>query len=683
MLSKLIAFAALAAVANAEHWIFGGSRVLTNERIDPIVNPNATGTHVHAVVGSSRFSNVYDPEVLTNSKCTTIPVQPDKSNYWAPQLYHQAENGSLSLIPTTFNIYYLLRPGPKNQPIKAFPKGLKMLAGDSTRRDYNKSSFADQAVSFVCLDYDNDHTNDPDWAERPNFFDHNCPDGMRAQVFFPSCWDGQNLDSPDHKSHLAYPIQNYNSGDCPDSHPVHLVSLFYEMLVSVDQFDYHGADTWVLANGDTTGYGHHGDFQNGWDVDLLQEAIDTCTQANGNVMDCPPLAAVFDQAAADACVIETDILDEDVGLHGPIDKLPGCNPIYPATETCATVAAPAFIPPEQPLPSGWTELGCIAEGTNGRALPAVQTTFANMTKAICASHCQSLGYTLAGAEFSDECYCDNAVKNGASQTFLTWDQCANHCAGNSNEICGGAAKLTLMTFGGAPATPATASSVPSAATQPFSSANAATAAPSSIIAVESVPSVATTSTKVSSAVNTPAAPATTPAAPASSQVAPVSSPAAPASSQAAPATSQAAPTTSQAAAPAPSGGASNTTNVSGLPAGWTAVGCASDVPARTLNIDAFTSESMTIDGCIDHCAALGHTMAGLEYARECYCGSAYVNGGGAPLADDACNMACTGDASRVCGGPMALTVFKKTTTARRHNRARVFGRGHVHGDITV
>ena len=91
---------------------------------------------------------------------------------------------------------------------------------------------------------------------------------MRAQVFFPSCWDGVNLDSADHKSHMAYPIQNYNSGDCPSTHPVHLVSLFYEMVVSVDQYSYWGPGTWVFANGDTTGYGHHGDFQNGWDIAL-------------------------------------------------------------------------------------------------------------------------------------------------------------------------------------------------------------------------------------------------------------------------------------------------------------------------------------------------------------------------------------------------------------------------------
>ena len=41
------------------------------------------GTHVHSVVGASRFKDVYDQADLMQSNCTTIPVQPDKSNYWA------------------------------------------------------------------------------------------------------------------------------------------------------------------------------------------------------------------------------------------------------------------------------------------------------------------------------------------------------------------------------------------------------------------------------------------------------------------------------------------------------------------------------------------------------------------------------------------------------------------------
>ncbi len=31
-----------------------------------------------------------------------------------------------SVTETGFNIYYLMRPGPKNESIKAFPKGLRV-----------------------------------------------------------------------------------------------------------------------------------------------------------------------------------------------------------------------------------------------------------------------------------------------------------------------------------------------------------------------------------------------------------------------------------------------------------------------------------------------------------------------------------------------------------------------------
>lgn len=135
--------------------------------------------------------------------------------------------------------------------------------------------------------------------------------------------------------------------------------------------------------------------------------------------------------------------------------------------------------------------------------------------------------------------------------------------------------------------------------------------------------------------------------------------------------------------PAPTVGApSNST--AGLPSGWTAFGCRLDnVKGRTLNVDAYTSQKMTINSCIAHCAERGHTMAGVEYARECYCGSSFRNQGGAAIADEKCNMPCSGDNSRACGGPDALTVFKKTgaSTARRAHKARAFGKAHDHADL--
>lgn len=65
------------------------------------------------------------------------------------------------------------------------------------------------------------------------------------------------MDSPDHKSHMAYPDQ-VNNGKCPASHPVRMMSLFYEILYEVNDWKnmwYGTKPPFVLSNGDPTGYG--------------------------------------------------------------------------------------------------------------------------------------------------------------------------------------------------------------------------------------------------------------------------------------------------------------------------------------------------------------------------------------------------------------------------------------------
>lgn len=150
------------------------------------------------------------------------------------------------------------RGGPNEDEIKAFPKDFRMVAGDPFKRSFD-DDFPSQAVSFVCLDYNAEPK--PETNEFPN---ENCPDGLRVQVFFPSCWDGENLDSDDHKSHVAYPEAGaFNDGSCPESHPVHLVSIFYEVIWNTGTFAdqwYGDSQPFVLSNGDPTGYGFHGDF---------------------------------------------------------------------------------------------------------------------------------------------------------------------------------------------------------------------------------------------------------------------------------------------------------------------------------------------------------------------------------------------------------------------------------------
>ena len=85
-----------------------------------------------------------------------------------------------------------------------------MLAGNPFKRAPT-NDFAGQAISFVCLDYSSGTTLSTYTSGLPN---KTCPDGLRAQVFFPSCWDGVNLDSADHKSHMAYPTQVSVSSLC-------------------------------------------------------------------------------------------------------------------------------------------------------------------------------------------------------------------------------------------------------------------------------------------------------------------------------------------------------------------------------------------------------------------------------------------------------------------------------------
>jgi hypothetical protein len=93
-----------------------------------------------------------------------------------------------------------------------------------------------------------------------------CEGGIRTQVTFPTCWDGVNLDSPDHQSHVAYatiPYEPYapptgqeNRGKCPETHPVHLPQIMYEVMFDTTPFNKpelwgaNGTQPFVYSMGD-------------------------------------------------------------------------------------------------------------------------------------------------------------------------------------------------------------------------------------------------------------------------------------------------------------------------------------------------------------------------------------------------------------------------------------------------
>lgn len=107
-----------------------------------------------------------------------------------------------------------------------------MLIGDPNLRTLDPTSFAQQAITFLCLDFSGTSRK---FDELPN---GRCPSGTRAQINFPSCWDGKNFDSPDHKSHVAFLSTGPDNGTCSDPNfPLTIPRIFIEVYWNTQIFD--------------------------------------------------------------------------------------------------------------------------------------------------------------------------------------------------------------------------------------------------------------------------------------------------------------------------------------------------------------------------------------------------------------------------------------------------------------
>jgi hypothetical protein len=147
-----------------------------------------------------------------------------------------------------------------------------------------------------------------------------CPGGIRSNILFKTCWDGKNLDTPNHMDHVAYPTTgpaNFlaNPGACPASHPVRIPQLMYEVVWDTTQFNdkalwpKDGSQPFYLSMGDNTGFGQHGDYVFGWKDTSLQRAMDAsgCFGAACN-------AAQFKTQSLDAmkaCTVKAKV-NEDI-----------------------------------------------------------------------------------------------------------------------------------------------------------------------------------------------------------------------------------------------------------------------------------------------------------------------------------------------------------------------------------
>ena len=66
-----------------------------------------------------------------------------------------------------------------------------------------------------------------------------------------------------------------------------------------------------------------------------------------------------------------------------------------------------------------------------------------MTVEKCINFCKGKSMTYAGLEYSGECYCGNKIASDRAPKSGSLGNCLMKCSGNADEVCGGAAAISL------------------------------------------------------------------------------------------------------------------------------------------------------------------------------------------------------------------------------------------------
>ncbi|KAH6691339.1 WSC domain-containing protein [Plectosphaerella plurivora] len=340
--SKLITAAATLAGGAQAFFRMECQGRLAVSRMDPMMAPGHPAEHAHSIHGSSGFSMTTSYQDLRDGDCTSCRVTQDKSAYWHPAMYFQdTDTGEFELVEQVGGMLAYYQYHLNN--LTAFPPGFRMIAGDAKRRNWTswdpskpdpvehewsalgietQQSYLERSVGFNCLNYGGqaEPTLYRHYLPDQKFIQENCPNGIRTEVNFPSCWNGKDRDSEDHRSHVAFP-DRIRSGNCPEGFDVHLPNLLYEVIWNTKNFAGRNG-RFVMSNGDALGYGYHGDFIAGWDEGFLQQVLETCTNESGNIVDCPLFDIVSEDVARQCSIdVPDELKDEDV--VGPRASLPG------------------------------------------------------------------------------------------------------------------------------------------------------------------------------------------------------------------------------------------------------------------------------------------------------------------------------------------------------------------------
>jgi hypothetical protein len=237
---------------------------------DPILYPGqSNAAHSHTFLGNtSTFSRSSATSLMAKDKRSTCRGgAANKSAYWVPSMI-DTETGT-PLAPKGALWYYKSGSIIDGSKIQVPPNGLKIIAG-------NPKATSPQPTQFPAYNCRAAGDNSGQYVATKNL--PACAKGGKVvyTIAFPQCWDGKNLDSPDHISHMANPSR----GSCPATHPVPIPHL--SLNVYYDVTSDKGTEMWRLAsdnypkNGYNAGYSLHADWIAAWHTPTITKIVKQC-----------------------------------------------------------------------------------------------------------------------------------------------------------------------------------------------------------------------------------------------------------------------------------------------------------------------------------------------------------------------------------------------------------------------
>lgn len=247
---------------------------------DPLVFPGQPGrAHRHLFFGNMS-TDAYSTaaSLLSGGESTCGGGSLNRSAYWIPALLDSNGNA----VPSNGMIVYYKsgyrrgRAAPDDGIV--FPNGLRILVGDPAA---TAPQVANDNVWFGCAPNTTNVFNLGASIMRGQTIPTGCPAGHRLHMSLglPGCWDGINLDSPDHRSHVAF--GDYSHG-CPASHPVSIPEITFNIDWTVPAEGAAGLRFSSDPAGVPGGTTIHGDYIAAWDESTIQAWLTNCVRVNAD-----------------------------------------------------------------------------------------------------------------------------------------------------------------------------------------------------------------------------------------------------------------------------------------------------------------------------------------------------------------------------------------------------------------